>query len=334
MATVVEKIETVTIEEAYRAAHEGAIVVDRSALGMLKFTGETRLDLLQRMSTGDVKVLGSGEGTTTILTTEIGRMIDRLILYTSSDAVYALTGENNADNIARYLMRFVFFQDDFHIEDLSAQTAIFGVYGRDARSKLEALFGEELDLPLHHWRERQWDGVAVYVHRTDAIAGDGYFVICDAQQAAAVRQRLLDGGLTPASGEAFDYLRIESGLPRFGREITGDYIPLEAGLWGDVSFQKGCYIGQEIIARMESRGRLAKQLVLLRGAAEGGESAPEVGADIEANGRAAGVITSAGDGPAGVLALGYVRMRALGDDGTAALSAGGTALQIVQPVKR
>ncbi len=321
--------ESVTLQQAYSAAHEGAIVVDRSALGMLKFTGESRLELLQRMSTGDVQALGSGEGAATMLTTEIGRMIDRLLLYASSDAVYALTGEHNADQIARYLMRFVFFQDDFHIEDLSAQTAIFGVYGRDAQQNLAAIVDAEIDLALHHWRQVTAGGHTVYLHRTDAVAGDGYFVMCDAGAAGAVWQRLVAGGITAASKEAYDYLRIESGLPRFGREISPDYIPLEAGLWADVSFRKGCYIGQEIIARMESRGRLAKQLFLLRA-----DAAVQPGVDVQIGGRAVGVITSAGEGPAGALALAYLKTRSLDEDGDAELASQGATLQIVQSIRR
>lgn len=321
--------EPASLAEAYEAAHESAVVVDRSALGTLKFTGETRLDLIQRMSTADVKDLGSGEGTATILTTDIGRMVDRLLLYTSSDAVYALTGENNADNVARYLMRFVFFQDDFHIEDLSDQTAILGVYGAEAEARLRDLFGDEAALELHHWRELALGETTVYVHRTDAVAGDGYFVMCDAEDKDAVWTRLLDAGMTPASDAAFEYLRIESGLPRYGREITDDYIPLEAGLWSDVSFGKGCYIGQEIIARMESRGRLAKQLVQLRAEAPVG-----AGEDVQANGRAAGTITSAADGPAGPLALAYVKTRALGADGEANLQVGESTVTVTEAVRR
>ena len=323
-------VEVAALTEAYRAAHEGAIVVDRSDLGVLKFTGETRLDLLQRMSTGDVESLARGEGAATILTTEIGRMIDRLLLYASSDAVYALTGENNADNVARYLMRFVFFQDDFHVEDLSAETAIFGVYGADAAERLRRLFGDAVDLSLHHWRELSLAGTTVYLHRTDGVAGVGYFVMCDVgDDAEAIRQQLVGAELTPAGQDAFDYLRIESGLPRFGREITGDYIPLEAGLWRDVSFSKGCYIGQEIIARMESRGRLAKQLVRFEASAP---VAP--GAEVQAGGRAVGTITSAGDGPAGPLALGYVKSRALGELEETQLSVDEVGLRILETVRR
>ncbi|MFW6069769.1 MAG: YgfZ/GcvT domain-containing protein [bacterium] len=315
--------ESDSLADAYRALHESAIVADRSELGVLKFTGETRLDLINRMSTQAVAQLQSGEGAATVLTNDIGRMIDRLLLYTSSDNVYALTGENNAENVARYLMRFVFFQDDFHIDDLSEETAVLAVYGPQAAERLRPLFGDAVDLPLHHWRQLEVANTIAYLHRTDPIAGGGYFIMGDTGDKAALWQQLVDAGITPAGEQAFEYARIEAGLPRFGREITQDYIPLEAGLWEDVSFNKGCYTGQEIIARMESRGRLARKLVRLRA------SAPlAAGDDIEVDGRSAGTITSAAGGPRGVLALGYVKTRALGD-GDGALTAGEATLELL-----
>jgi len=290
----------------YQAAHAQAVLVDRSDLGMLKFTGATRLDLIHRMSTQAVNGLARGEGRATILTTDIGRIIDRLILYAGSDAVYALTGEQNAGAIARYLLRFVFFNDDFHLQDLSAETAVFGVYGPQARQILHDAGFPEVDLPLHHWRQAELAGVTAYLHRTDPLNGDGYFVMSATADRDRLWARLLDAGLTPVDAAAFDFLRIEAGLPRFGRELTQAYIPLEANLWADVSFNKGCYIGQEIIARMESRGKLAKRLVGLR------PSAPvEAGAELTADGKQAGVITSAAVGPDGPVALGYVKTAVL-----------------------
>ncbi len=316
--------KTASLREAYEAAHEGAVFVDRSALGVLKFTGETRLDLLHRMSTQAVGALQSGEGAATILTTDIGRMIDRLLLYVSSDAVYAVTGEDNADNVARYLMRYVFFNDDFHIEDLTDETVVFGVYGAQAEARLRPLFGDAVDVSLHHWRQLELDGAFTYLHKTDPVAGDGYFVMCDAEDRDDVEASLSAAGIVPAGEEAFEYLRIEEGLPRLGREISEDYIPLEAGLWADVSFAKGCYIGQEIIARMESRGRLAKQLAQLHPAAP-----LEADMEIEAGGRSAGTVTSAADGPQGPVALGYIKTRALDDGDDVTLTAGDVPLQPV-----
>lgn len=313
-------VEPASPKVAYQAAHTAAIVVDRSNLGLLNFTGETRLDLIHRMSTQALNHLASGEGAATILTTDIGRMLDRLLLYVGDDAVYALTGEGNAGAIARYLLRFVFFNDDFHLEDLSEETAVLAVYGPAASQKLRPLFGEAVEIPLHHWRQRPLNELSVSLHRTDPLAGGGYFVIGDATAKETISQALLNAGITPAGPDVFDYVRIESGLPRFGREITQEYIPLEANLWADVSFSKGCYTGQEVIARMESRGRLAKQLAQLHP-----EAPVNAGMAIEAGGRAVGTVTSAATGPAGPVALGYIKTRAL-DDGPATFTAGEVAL--------
>jgi aminomethyltransferase len=234
-----------------------------------------------------------------------------------------LTGENNNDNIARYLMRFVFFMDDFHIEDLTAETAVFGVYGCKAGQILGKLFGSDIaDLPLHHWQQVDYGGTAVYIHRTDPIAGGGYFVMGHMDDKAAIEAALVENGIAAIDEGLFDYLRIESGQPRFGRELTNDYIPLEANLWDDVSFNKGCYTGQEVIARMESRGRIAKQLVKIMP-----NSPLESGAELRADGKRAGQVTSTADGPKGALALAYVKTAFLDNGGS--LEAGEIPARII-----
>lgn len=292
--------------QVYETAHTTAVLIDRSELGVLKFTGKSRLDLIHRMSTQAVLNLQSGEGAATILTTDIGRIIDRLLLYAASDAVYALTGENNADFIARYLMRFVFFNDDFQAADVSGETAVFGVYGPQAAAKLAEAGFHETELPLHHWRQAAVGGVTATLHRADPIAGDGYFVMCAKSDRAVLWQQLLSAGLAVAGADDYEFLRIESGVKRLGHELSQDYIPLEADLWNDVSFKKGCYIGQEIIARLESRNKLAKKLVKLSPA---GPVTP--GDAIMAEGKTAGTITSAAIGPHGIVALGFVKTAVL-----------------------
>lgn len=308
----------------YEAAHNSAILVNRSDLGMLKISGDTRLDLIHRMSTQDVKNLQPGEGAATILTTDVGRMIDRLILYAAGDTVYALTGENHSEAIARYLMRFVFFNDDFKLEDISSGTAVFGVYGPWA----EHILGEEagfpeVDIPLHHWREAEIGGIPAYLHRTDPLNGAGYFVMCEMPHRQALSETLLSTGLLYADEPAFDFLRIEVGQPRFDHEITQEYIPLEAGLWNDVSFTKGCYTGQEIIARMESRGKLAKQLVRLTS-----DGVLNEGDEISATGKRAGSITSTATARGATLAMGYVKSSTLIDNPP--LSVGSQSLEIIE----
>jgi aminomethyltransferase len=316
-------IETETsLAGVYRHAHESAVLVDRGALGLLQLTGASCLDLINRMSTQAVKNLKDGEGAATVLTTDIGRIIDRVILYAFDDRALLLTGEGHADDLARYLMRNIFFNDDVQVKDLSAETIVWGVYGLGAGGMLSTAGFPEVDIPLHHWRRAKIGSATAYVHRTDPVAGDGYYVTANTSDREAIVGKLLAAGLMPIDEAAYDYLRIEAGQPRFGRELTLDYIPLEAGLWDDVSFHKGCYIGQEIIARMESRGKLAKRLVRLRPAAP---LAP--GAEISSARRVVGTITSAADGPAGPVALGYVKTSAL-DEG-AELAAGDVKLVVL-----
>ena len=326
----------------YRAAHEAAVLVDHGARGLLRLTGKTRLDLLHRMSTQAVKDLKPGEGAATVLTTDIGRIIDRVILYADADHTWLLAGDGHAEALTRYLRRNIFFNDDVQVQDLSTAMAILGIYGPQARKYIVALgLDEGKELPLHHWAspgprapniisfqtpitaETAFTPALYSLHRADPLGGDGYIILTPADTVASLHHILaLMDGLSAIDEATYDYLRIEAGQPRFGRELTLDYIPLEAGLWDDVSFHKGCYTGQEIIARMESRGKLAKRLARLRPA-----SPVAVGAAITAAGRPVGAITSAADGPAGPLALGYIRTAAL-DEG-APLAAGDVGLTVL-----
>ena len=115
-------------------------------------------------------------------------------------------------------------------------------------------------LPLHHWRTVRIAEVEVMIARADPIAGGGFHLIGEKSALPQVWQALLSVGVVPIGEATYQVLRIEAGRPEFGHELGDEYIPLETNLWADVSFTKGCYTGQEIIARMESRQRLAKQL--------------------------------------------------------------------------
>jgi aminomethyltransferase len=95
-----------------------------------------------------------------------------------------------------------------------------------------------------------------------------------------------------SSADAFEILRVEAGLPKMGAEIREDSIPLEVGLWDEVSFVKGCFVGQEIIARMESRGKLAKQLVGIRL-----DSQAQPGSTLKQGGQTIGTLTSVVESP-------------------------------------
>jgi aminomethyltransferase len=226
--------------------------------GWVRLTGATRVDFLHRMSTNHLLGLQAGEARLTALTTPIGRMIDCVLAIGEPDALLLMTGAGNEEKVARWLRKYVFFNDDVKV----AVVEVAGVRG--------VFEVEAAPLGGIAWPTRGW--------------------------------LVLDAGPTSdgvEDGAAFEAHRISRGWPRYPNEIGEDYIPLEAGLRSAISFTKGCYIGQEIIARMDSRGQLAKRLLRLR--VDGPISA---GAALLAEGAAAGTLTSV----AGADGLGYARL--------------------------
>jgi len=299
--------ESILPQADYTAAHETAVLLDRSAEGRLILSDRDRLAILHRISTNDVEHLPPGAGRATVLTTPIGRIIDRVIAHhLSGERVLLRTGPGRAEAIAAYLRRNIFFRDKLHVEDVSAALAQFALYGPLADTVAAAFAPGVASLPLHGVIEAQFQGAPLLILRLDPLATPGIGLIVPVEYAPALRQAALTAGAAHglrAAGEAlYDLLRIEAGMPGLP-ELNEQYIPLEAGLWDDVSFTKGCYTGQEIIARLESRGRLAKTLV---GVDLSGPVAP--GSAWEAEGRRQGELTSAAALPDGRwIGLGFVR---------------------------
>ncbi|MCS7056111.1 MAG: hypothetical protein NZM18_08085 [Thermoflexales bacterium] len=236
------------------------------AFSRIRLRGSTRLDFLHRMSTGDVRGLKPGEGKPTVLTTPIGRIVDYLITLAFADSVLLIGGGGNQEKVVRWLRKYIFFNDDVQVSDETPETHMLGIGADDERHGIEGL---GLDVSLLALPE--------YAHATveSPLSSDGRVLVMRAPRAlglsAFVIGRELDGALRASASSAapdFETWRILQGYPRFPNEINEDYIPLEAGLWSAVSFNKGCYTGQEVIARMESRGQIAKKLVWLTGSTD------------------------------------------------------------------
>lgn len=292
--------ETLT---AYEAVYGQAAVINESDRGRLWMRGRDRAALLHRLSTNHIERLQPGQGTLTVLTTPIGRMIDLLRVYALPDTLLLETGDGHGPAILRHLRKNIFFNDQVTVADASAELGQIGVYGPQASQVIQTI-GLPVDLPLHGIATGDWNGHQVLVARCEPLGGDGYTLYSPATQTTTLLTALTDAGAVPLDSHTTEVVRIEHGYPRFNHEITLDYIPLEANLWRAVSFQKGCYVGQEIIARMESRGRIAKLLCGLRLSA-----APEaVPASITVDGKEAGTLTSAVYSPRyGWIGLAYLR---------------------------
>jgi aminomethyltransferase len=304
----------------YDAAHHSAVWVDHSArFGRFVLTDRDRLDLLHRMSTNDMNRLQPGEGSATVLLTALARIIDQLIVYHRGETALAITGSGKIKTVRLWLQKHIFFNDKVQTRDVSAEMLQFGLYGKDAAALAERLAPGVSVLPLHHFKEFTVADQAVLIAPTFPIAGAGFTLIAPESVRANV-MALLEQAVQLSETE-YDLLRIESGIPAAGHELTEEYIPLETGLWEAVSFHKGCYIGQEIIARMESRNKLARTLVKLHLPA-----LVAIGTPITAEGKTVGSVTSSAALPdATAVALAYVRTEAIGQE----VSAGDHPVEVI-----
>jgi folate-binding protein YgfZ len=294
--------------EAYRAAHEAAVLIDRSDEGRVQIEGPDRLKIVHRISTNAVESLAPGEGRATVLTTPIGRIIDRVILHNlDGERTLTRTSAGRGTQIAAYLRRNIFFRDRMQVIDRSAELATLTLYGPSAGVIAAALLPDVDGLALHHVLQAEFEGASLLAVGLDPMGLPGIGFIVPQETALSLWEALLTmgraSGLCPAGLRLAEVLRIEAGRPGPAGELNEEYIPLEAALWSDVSFTKGCYAGQEIIARMESRGRLAKTLVgvSLAGPAKAGTA-------WEFDGRRQGMLTSVICTPDGRwIGLGFVK---------------------------
>ncbi len=292
----------------YEAARAAVALVDRSDEGRLELGDRDRLTILNRMSTNAVAELGPGEGRATVLTTPIGRIIDRVILHNlEEDRSLLRTSAGRGAAIADYLRRNIFFRDRMSVREVSEELAHLALYGPQAGALAGHFAPGAEALALHHVLAVDFEDSALLVVALDPLDVPGYGLLAPVEKAASLWQALLEAGqplgVRPAGVAACELLRIEAGVPGPEGELNEAYIPLEAGLWTDVSFNKGCYTGQEVIARLESRGKLAKTLVAVTL-----DSEVPVGMPWFADGRRQGTLTSAARLPdGGWVGLGFVR---------------------------
>jgi aminomethyltransferase len=245
----------------YYAALNGAAFADEGAAGRIFMRGKDRAALLQRLSTNDIVRLRPGQGARTVLTTPIGRIIDVLTVHALEEALLIATSQGQGGPVWAHLKKNIFFNDQVSLEAAGRSHGQLALYGANATAVLEQLSGSTLgELGLQHTATIELAGAQALVARREPIGGTSWTLYPPAERLDAVRDALLASGVAPIDAGTLDVLRVEHGYPAFGRELSQEYIPLETGLLDAVSFTKGCYVGQEIIARMESRGRLAKVL--------------------------------------------------------------------------
>jgi len=293
---------------ARQAARQGVALVDLSHWGLLKISDEDRLRFLHNQSTNDFQKLKPGQGCDTVFVTSTARTIDLVTAYVTEEAVLLLVSPNRRQQLLEWLDRYIFPMDRVELADISKDSAIFSLIGPESDTLLTKL-GVQLAIGEAYASHQHLtlNNIDVRIARGSGLALPGYTLILPASDAAKLWQTLTTANATPMGDRVWQQLRIEQGRPLPNYELTEDYNPLEAGLWSTISFDKGCYIGQETIARLNTYKGVKQQLWGVR------LPVPvEPGTVITVDGEKVGKLTSCTQTEQGYFGLAYIRTKAGG----------------------
>jgi folate-binding protein YgfZ len=308
----------------YRVMREGAGVIDRSMLGKVTVTGRDRQAFLQGMLTNDVKGLTAGKGTGAAFLDALGKVIVLLSVYALDDRLLIELPPSLTEKTLERLDHFL-ISEKVYFEPADSAFAIIAVQGPAAGDLLSRLAGRTLDLAPYEHAEVVIAGEPVRViHRREGGV-TGFHCWTAAAHGAALWAAIADVAV-PVGMQALDTLRVEAGIPWYGRDVDETLIFPETRLEQLVSFTKGCYIGQEVVARVKYRGHINRGL---SGLVLEGDRVPAAGARVVAAGKEIGRVTSAVWSYAlgRPIALGYVRREHFEPDSPVDVDDGGVILQ-------
>lgn len=237
------------------------ILFDRSNWGHIQLTGADRVRFLHNQTTQNIQQLSDGQGAYTVFVTSTGRTIDLTTVYAQAESLHIVTSPEMAQPLYDWMDRYIFFSDKVTLANQSEQTFMFTILGENSDEIVRQLGAESLigKSEFSHQKLSIAEAeVSIAVGSDLAIAG--YTLWGDAAHAKSVWQALLATEITAGKAEQWENLRIRQGRPMPQKELTDDDNPLEAGLWQSVSFEKGCYIGQETIARLNTYKGVKKRL--------------------------------------------------------------------------
>jgi len=304
--------------------------IDRTHRGRIVVSGRDRASYLHGLFTNDIAALAPGMGCYSAYLTPQGRMITDVWVYELGDVILLELGEAQKDTLLSRLDQFI-FSEDVQLGDVTGTFSGIAIVGPHAAGVVERLTGVARDtleaLPPHGNLRAAFADQPIIVLRVVDTGVGGFELLVDASFGALIKNALEMDGVVAAGEAVADTLRIEAGVPLFGRDMNEETIPLEAGLEATaISTTKGCYVGQEVIIRVLHRGhgRVARKLA---GLLIDGSAAPVPGAAVTIDGRDVGKVTSATVSPAlnRPIALAYLH-RDFQEPGTVVQVGGATAV--------
>lgn len=303
----------------YKAVRDNIGIIDLSSRGKLKLSGKDHLKFLQGMLSNDVIKLEESKGVYATILTVKGRMISDMKVYKNTESVLFDLEPGLNQKVAELLTKFRLSYKAL-IEDLTETVGLISIQGPNSKRLLEKVLDE--DIPeMGQYASlkkvvRETELTIVTVNRTGE---EGFDLYIENSELESIWEDLMLKGkefnIKPVGYEVLNTLRIEAGIPIYDIDMDDTNIPIEAGIWNALDFEKGCYVGQEVVARIKWRGHVNWHLMGFK--CEGG-NLPDAGDEIFNGERKIGRITSSTLSPElnHPICLGYIR-REFKDSGTA-----------------
>lgn len=295
----------------FRALLDGAAVFDMSWQAKLAISGKDHTRWANGMVTNNIRDLAPGRGLYNFILTPQGRNQGDLVVYNRGESLLATTDREQVEAITTLLRRYI-IMDKVEIEDISDKLSSIGVGGPQAVETLSRIGLDVSGLEPGQVVDAVWRDIQISVARNTHPQSEAYEIWLMPGNVEQLWEALASAGAQPVGSEALEMYRIARGIPRYGVDLRERDLPQETGQEHALSFTKGCYIGQEIVERIRSRGNVHRALVGF----EVQGAPPQPGGKVLVDGKDVGEITSAvrvpfGDGER-TLALGYVRREAAG----------------------
>ena len=278
-------------QHAYEAVRKGVGAMILPFERCLKMTGADRVEFLHGLVTNDVKALKEGEGCYAACLIPEGRMVSDLRIYALSEALLLLFKESARERLLAHLDHYLFAEE---VQFNLLVDPILSLQGPLSSPFLSELSGETLSNRPESHQEIRLAGVMVRAFCHSHTGEEDYDLLIPQKELESVQEFLSAKGKKIGfrwiDEETFHRLRIEAGIPFFGLDMTEATIPVEAGLeQGAISYTKGCYTGQEVIAKVKYIGHVNRYLVGFRGSNKPFAS----GCQVLYDGKEAGTLTSA-----------------------------------------
>jgi hypothetical protein len=314
----------------YAALDSGAGLVDFGDRTLIEIAGDDRAKFLHNLCTNEIRKLAPGAGCEAFLTNVQGKIVAHVLVFSGPDSLVLETVPGQAEKILAHLDRYL-IREKVELSNRSLDWSEWLLAGPTSESLLAGLTGDACPQTLWASRQTQIAGHEVWLRRVDLAGPVGFLLDCRRADAERLGETLVQAGARRVSPQAFEARRIEAGFPFYGPDISDKNLPQELARDSRaISFTKGCYLGQETVARIDALGHVNQTLVGVR-FATGAVVSP--GLELTAAGAAAGRVTSAAYSPLlqAPLALAYVR-RGSNQPGTPLDSSVGPAEVVSLPI--